>query len=69
MAEGTDDRAWCGVRIGAPAGRALRGAGIATVAELAEQRRAEVGALHGMGPKAMRLLDEALATAGLHWAS
>lgn len=69
MADGTDERTWCGVRIGAPAVRALDGAGIATLAELAEHRRAEVGALHGMGPKGLRLLDEALATAGRHWAS
>jgi hypothetical protein len=69
MTDGTEGREWCGVRIGAPAVRALAGAGIGSLRELAARQRAEVGALHGMGPKGLRLLDEALATAGLGWAS
>ena len=69
MADETDDRVWCGVRIGAPAVRALHGAGIRTLDGLAGRRRAEVGALHGMGPKGLRLLDDALDIAGLAWSS
>jgi len=67
MADETDEREWCGVRIGAPAVRALNGVGIRTLGGLAARGRADVGALHGMGPKGLRLLDEALDAAGLTW--
>lgn len=53
--------------IGRPATAALNGAGIATLAEVATRTPAEIGALHGVGPKAVRLLGEALAEAGLAW--
>lgn len=50
-----------------PASRALTAAGVTTLEELSEWRRADVGALHGMGPKALRMLDDALAEADLEW--
>lgn len=54
--------------IGRPATSALHGAGIATLAELSTRTPAEVAALHGVGPRAVRLLGEALEAAGLSWA-
>ncbi|MFC4002043.1 hypothetical protein ACFS2C_13220 [Prauserella oleivorans] len=45
--------------IGAPATRALRQAGITTLAQIAQRSDADLLALHGVGPKAVRLLREA----------
>ena len=53
--------------IGRPATSALHGAGIATLAELSTRAPTEIAALHGVGPRAVRLLDEALEAAGLTW--
>ncbi|WP_274910617.1 helix-hairpin-helix domain-containing protein [Streptomyces sp. WZ-12] len=47
--------------IGGPATRALASAGISTLAQIAELTDAELLALHGVGPKAVRILREALA--------
>ncbi|WP_229051440.1 hypothetical protein [Aeromicrobium sp. Leaf350] len=54
--------------IGRPATSALHGAGISTLAELSTRTESEIADLHGVGPKAMRLLGEALAAADLGWA-
>ncbi|GAA1726424.1 hypothetical protein [Aeromicrobium alkaliterrae] len=54
--------------IGRPATSALHGAGIATLADLAGRTQDEVAALHGVGPKAVRILTEALAARHLEWA-
>ncbi len=54
-------------RTSAPAGRALHDAGIHDLRDLAGRSEREVGRLHGMGPKALRILGEALASAGLAW--
>jgi hypothetical protein len=51
--------------LAAPARRALVGAGIVTLEDVARFPRAKLVALHGMGPKALRVLDEALTAAGL----
>ncbi|MBB4984051.1 helix-hairpin-helix domain-containing protein [Streptomyces nymphaeiformis] len=51
--------------IGAPATRALVAAGYTTLAQLADVPAAELAALHGVGPKALRVLGEALAEQGL----
>lgn len=51
-------------KIGAPATRALEGAGIRTLSQVALRRESELAALHGVGPKAIRLLKEALAAQG-----
>ena len=52
-------------RIGAPATRALEAAGRRRLSQVAELSEAELLALHGMGPKAVRILREALAAKGL----
>lgn len=54
-------------RVAAPATRALRGAGIHALEDLHGRSRDGVAALHGMGPRALGALDEALAAAGLGW--
>ena len=50
--------------VGAPATRALVGAGYTKLTELADVPVAELKKLHGMGPKALRLLQEALEETG-----
>jgi hypothetical protein len=52
-------------RLGAPARRALDAAGISGLDDLANWSRDELLGLHGMGPKAMRTLADALDTNGL----
>ncbi|SNT01248.1 hypothetical protein SAMN04488107_4650 [Geodermatophilus saharensis] len=52
-------------RIGAPATRALHGAGYTGLGQLAGVPRTTLAALHGVGPRALRILDEALAQHGL----
>ena len=54
--------------LAAPAKRALAGAGIRSLADLARRTETEVAALHGMGPNALRLLREKLAARGLGFA-
>ncbi|WP_285701186.1 MmcQ/YjbR family DNA-binding protein [Actinomadura sp. NBRC 104412] len=51
--------------IGRPATRALLGAGLATLEQVATRSEAELLALHGVGPKAVRILAEALAEKGM----
>lgn len=50
--------------IGAPATRALVGAGYSRLRQLAGVPVTELEKLHGMGPKALRVLQEALAQEG-----
>lgn len=52
-------------KIGNPATRALEAAGIVRLDQVAEHTAAELLALHGFGPKALRILREALAERGL----
>ncbi len=52
-------------RIGAPATRALASVGITSLEDAAGRRQDELLALHGFGPRAVRILDEALTEAGL----
>ncbi|WP_027944536.1 hypothetical protein [Amycolatopsis taiwanensis] len=47
--------------IGAPATRALTSAGITTLAQVAALADTELLAMHGVGPRAVRILREALA--------
>ena len=54
--------------LSAPARRALDAAGIDTLEAAAGRSRRDVAALHGMGPRALTVLDAALADAGLGWA-
>ena len=51
--------------IGAPATRALTAAGYTELGQLADVPAAELAKLHGVGPKALRLLREALHERGL----
>lgn len=51
--------------IGAPATRALEAQGVRRLEDVARWTRAELLALHGVGPKAVRLLEEALNAEGL----
>jgi len=46
--------------IGRPATQALVGAGITTLAQVAALSDADLAAMHGVGPKAIRILREAL---------
>lgn len=55
-------------KTGAPAQRALIGAGYTHLAQLTSVSEKELGTLHGMGPKALRILREALAERGLSFA-
>lgn len=47
-------------KIGAPATRALNGAGYTTLRQLAGVHRSELAKLHGMGPRALGILQAAL---------
>ncbi|GAB2560598.1 helix-hairpin-helix domain-containing protein [Nocardia heshunensis] len=51
--------------IGAPATRALTAAGYRSVEQLAGVAERELLALHGMGPKSIRILREELMARGL----
>ena len=52
-------------KVGAPATRALIGAGYTRLDQLAGIPRADLARLHGMGPKALAILQSALAAHGL----
>ena len=54
-------------KIGAPALRALQGAGYTKLEQLVQTSEAELANLHGMGPKAIRILRETLAAKGLRF--
>jgi hypothetical protein len=51
--------------LSAPALRALSGAGYTRLEQLSRVSEAEIKRLHGMGPKGIRLLREALEAKGL----
>jgi hypothetical protein len=51
--------------VGGPVLRALATAGIRSLDGLARWRESEFAALHGVGPKGVRILREALAERGL----
>lgn len=50
--------------IGKPATQALVNAGVTTLAQVADLTDADLKAMHGVGPKAVRILREALAERG-----
>jgi predicted flap endonuclease-1-like 5' DNA nuclease len=54
--------------VGRPANSALLLAGITTLAQVAACGRRELLAMHGVGPKAIRILEAALAERGLTFA-
>jgi hypothetical protein len=51
-------------RIGRPASSALLGIGVTSLEEVSALGRDKLLALHGVGPKAIRLLEAALAEQG-----
>lgn len=55
-------------KLSAPAKRALAGAGITTLAQLASYSEKQLLALHGLGPSAIPKIKQALAAAGLNLA-
>ncbi|APX02412.1 DNA-binding protein [Arthrobacter sp. QXT-31] len=52
-------------RIGIPATRALHAAGYITLRGLAGASRADLAKLHGVGPKALQIIETALKEHGL----
>lgn len=54
--------------IGKPATRALDEAGLTSLELVASRSEAELLALHGVGPRAVRILGEELAQRGLSFA-
>lgn len=54
--------------IGNPARQALEAAGITRLEQLTQHTETEILRLHGVGPKAIRLLRPALAELGLSFA-
>ena len=52
-------------RLAAPAARALAADGLTTLEDVVAAGRSHVASLHGMGPRALAQLDEAIAAAGL----
>jgi len=50
--------------IGEPARRAFAAAGLTRLADFAGRSEAELARLHGVGPKALRVVREALAERG-----
>ena len=52
-------------RIGAPATRALASIGVKRLSQVADHRAPDLLALHGMGPRALAILGQALADRGL----
>ena len=52
-------------RVGAPATRALHAAGHLTLESLAGVATADLLALHGVGPRAVGIISDALTAAGL----
>ena len=50
--------------VGGPALRALQVAGVRSMADLEGRTEAEILALHGMGPRALGILRDALAASG-----
>lgn len=55
-------------RIGRPANSALLAQGVMTLGEVADFGKKRLLALHGVGPKAIRILTEALEERGIEWA-
>lgn len=55
--------------IGNPARQALQVAGFSKLKQLTKVSEAELGKLHGMGPKALRILRETLESKGLSFAT
>jgi len=64
-AYGAVDGVWRALRISAPARRALVDAGFTQIEQLAGVSRQNLAKLHGMGPKALRILSDVLEQNGV----
>lgn len=53
--------------IGQPAQRVLAAAGLHNLEMVAQVRESDLLALHGIGPKAIRILKSAMQEAGIDW--
>ncbi len=54
------DGVWRAIGLAAPARRALIDVGLTELAHLSKWTREELAALHGMGPNALKKIEEAL---------
>ena len=54
-------------KIGQPATRALAAAGLMNLEMIAQVSESDLLALHGVGPKAIRILRSAMQEAGIEW--
>lgn len=59
-----DDQSDLPLGIGKPATRAFTGAGYTCLEDFTRATEAELASLHGVGPKALRIIREALETRG-----
>ncbi|MFC0186845.1 DNA-binding protein [Fictibacillus aquaticus] len=55
-------------KISKPAQRALTQAGCISLEDIAKHTEAEIASMHGVGPKVMKQLRQALLDNGLHFA-
>ena len=71
MAPGTTPKLTLGdfPQVSQPALRALEAAGITRLEQLTKFSEAEIAGLHGMGPKGIRILKQALKERGLLFGS
>ena len=60
----SQDGAWRAIGLAAPARRALVDAGLTKLTQLSKWTRADLAALHGMGPNALMKIDDALKISG-----
>ncbi|MGM0876573.1 MAG: DNA-binding protein [Bacillota bacterium] len=63
-----DTKEICLPNIGKPATRAITNAGYNKLTQLTQVTESEILKLHGVGPKAVRILNEALKEKGLSFA-
>lgn len=63
------DGAWRKIGLAAPARRALVDAGLTELAQLSKWTRAELASLHGMGPNALKKIDDSLKASRLSFRS
>lgn len=63
MPEGPDF--WTGLPMGEPARRALRNAGLTSLEDLSTVTADYVASLHGLGPKALAVINHEMAEKGM----
>lgn len=68
MAAGSSGKKGLPAGLAAPARRALAGAGVKSLRDVARLREADVAQMHGIGPNALAVLRAALQAEGLSFA-